>query len=71
MNRGDAAAATWILRADESRRRRGCDADIPWTRIARRRFHVNETIRVAHFKRFDISEPGVKQKIAAWMKSLK
>ena len=24
MNRGDAAAATWMLRADESRRRRGC-----------------------------------------------
>ena len=26
-NRGDAAGVTWILRGDESRRRRGCDAD--------------------------------------------
>ena len=29
-NRGDAAAATWIFRGDESRRRRGRDVDIPW-----------------------------------------
>ena len=28
-NRGDAAAATWIFRKDESRRRRGRDLDIP------------------------------------------
>ena len=27
--RGTAAAATWILRGDESRRRRGCHVDIP------------------------------------------
>ena len=30
MYRGDAAAATRIFRGDESRRRRGCDMDIPW-----------------------------------------
>ena len=47
MNRGDAAAATWIFRgdemtraprgrfSDESRRRRGRDADIPRRRDAR------------------------------------
>ena len=29
MNRGDAAAATWIFRGDESRRRRGRDVDRP------------------------------------------
>ena len=29
-DRGDAAAATWIFRGDESRRRRGWDVDIPW-----------------------------------------
>ena len=28
--RGDAAAATWIFRGDESRRRRDRDVDIPW-----------------------------------------
>ena len=28
--RGDAAAATWTFRGDVSRRRRGCDVDIPW-----------------------------------------
>ena len=28
-SRGDAAAATWIFREDESRRRRGRDVDIP------------------------------------------
>ena len=42
-NRGDAAAATWTFRGDvrradvpsmESRRRRGCDVDIPWRRVA-------------------------------------
>ena len=27
--RSDAAAATWIVRGDESRRRRGCDVDRP------------------------------------------
>ena len=27
MNRGDAAAATWIFRGDESRRRRRCHVD--------------------------------------------
>ena len=32
--RGDAAAATWIVRGDESRRRRGYDVDIPRRRIA-------------------------------------
>ena len=31
--RGDAAAATWIFRGDGSRRRRGCDVDIPWRRV--------------------------------------
>ena len=31
MSRGDAAAATWIFRRHESRRRRGCDVDIPST----------------------------------------
>ena len=30
MNRGDAAAGTWILCGDASRRRRGWDVDIPW-----------------------------------------
>ena len=29
-SRGDAAAVAWIFRGDESRRRRGRDADIPW-----------------------------------------
>ena len=33
INRGDAAAATWIVRGDASRRRRGRDADIPWRRV--------------------------------------
>ena len=28
------AAATWIVRGGESRRRRGCDADSPWGRVA-------------------------------------
>ena len=36
MSRGDATAATWIFREDESRRRRGCDADIPWGSRRRR-----------------------------------
>ena len=36
MNRGDAAAATWIVRGDESWRRRLCDADILWRSAARR-----------------------------------
>ena len=34
MNRGDAAAATWIFPGDESRRRRGRDVDIPRRRVA-------------------------------------
>ena len=34
MNRGDAAAATLIGYGDESRRRRGCDVDSPWDRVA-------------------------------------
>ena len=39
MNRGDAAAATWIVRGgDESRRRRSRDADIPGRRVARLRY---------------------------------
>ena len=29
MNRGDAAAGTWIFRGDASRQRRSCDVDIP------------------------------------------
>ena len=29
-NRGGAAAATWIFRGGNVRRRRGCDVDIPW-----------------------------------------
>ena len=33
-SRGDAAAATWIIRGDESRRRRGCDVESPWRRVA-------------------------------------
>ena len=33
-SRGAAAATTWIVRGDESRRRRGCDVDIPWRRVA-------------------------------------
>ena len=32
--RGGAAAATRIFRGAGSRRRRGCDADIPWRRVA-------------------------------------
>ena len=28
-------AATWIFRGDESRRRRGCNADTPWRRVTR------------------------------------
>ena len=34
MNRGDAAVATWISRGDGSRRRRGCDVDNSWRRVA-------------------------------------
>ena len=34
-NRGAAAAATWIVRGDESWRRRGHDADVPWRRLLR------------------------------------
>ena len=34
MNRGDAAAATWTFRGDESRRCRGCYVNIPWRRVA-------------------------------------
>ena len=33
-SRGAAAAATWKVRGDESRRRRGRDVDIPWRRDA-------------------------------------
>ena len=33
-SRGDAAAVTWTVRGDESRRRRGCDVDGPWRRVA-------------------------------------
>ena len=33
-SRGDAAAATWMFREDESRQRRGCDVDIQWSRVA-------------------------------------
>ena len=33
-SRGGAAAATWIFRGDESRRRRGHDVEIPWRRVA-------------------------------------
>ena len=32
-SRGDATAATWIVRGDESRRRRGRDVDSPWRRM--------------------------------------
>ena len=39
-NRGDAAVATWIFRGDDSRRRRGCDLDIP-----RRRFAATPRLR--------------------------
>ena len=42
-NRGDAAAATWIVRGDESRRRRGRDVDIRWRRVALRRGSSVET----------------------------
>ena len=34
MSRGDAAAAAWVFRGDESRRRRGCDVGIPLRRDA-------------------------------------
>ena len=34
FGRGDAAAATWIVRGDESRRRRGRDVDSPQSRVA-------------------------------------
>ena len=34
MNRGDAAAATWIVPGDQLWRRRGCDVDIPWRQVA-------------------------------------
>ena len=33
-HRGDATAATWIVRGDESWRRRGYDVDIPWRQVA-------------------------------------
>ena len=57
-SRSDAAAATWIVRGDKSRRRRGRDVEIPWrhvaaaTRIyerdrrARRRYGVDEKLRL-------------------------
>ena len=32
--RGDAAAGTWMVRGDETRRRRGRDVDGPWRRDA-------------------------------------
>ena len=38
MNRGDAAAVTWIFRRDRSRRRRGRDVDIPWRPADARRY---------------------------------
>ena len=48
-SRGAAAAEMWIFRGDGSRRRRGCDADIPWRRVAvtprLRRGHSVETGR--------------------------
>ena len=34
MHRGGATAGTRIVRGDESRRRRGRDADGPWRRVA-------------------------------------
>ena len=40
-NRGDAAATTRTFRGDESRRRRGYDADIPQRRVSRRRFEYS------------------------------
>ena len=33
-SRGDAAAATWTFRGDESRRRRGRDVESPWREVA-------------------------------------
>ena len=33
-SRGDAVAATWIFRGDESQRRRGRDVDLPRRRVA-------------------------------------
>ena len=37
-SRGDAAAATRIVRGDASRRRRDCDVDSPWRRASRPRY---------------------------------
>ena len=44
-SRGDAAAATWVFRGNELQRRRGCDVDSPWKRVAapRRRGYSIET----------------------------
>ena len=39
-SRGGAAAATWIVHGDESRRRRGRDVDSPWRRVAATGFDV-------------------------------
>ena len=40
-SRGAAAAARRIFRGDEKRCRRGRDADIPWRRASRRRYHAH------------------------------
>ena len=50
-SRGDAAAATWLCRGDESRRRRGCDVDHPCitaTTPRPRRGSFVETRRAPH-----------------------
>ena len=42
--RGGAAAARWIFRGDKSRRRRGCDVDIPWRVAAASRLRHGNSV---------------------------
>ena len=46
--RGGAAAAPWIFRGDESRRRRGCAVDIPRRRVAAATPRLGVRSRPAH-----------------------
>ena len=48
-SRGDAAAATWTFRGDESRRRRGRDVDIPRSRASRRGYFGETSTRRRFF----------------------
>ena len=67
MSRGDAAAATWIVRRDESRHRRACDVDSPRRRVAAtprlRRGETSRTPQVQGFERFSsVLHPGLRRR---------